>query len=174
MWQATGGATAKPFIIHYNALDIDLSLRIAPELSLKMCIVCGFNRVYEIGRAFRNEGMDPSHNPEFTTCEFYMAYADYNVLMDLTEELLRIIALKIKGSYQIKINTPNNGELIIDFEKLFQRIDIIDELEKHTGQLPPLEDTPEVTSALEIICNKFDVKVSPPKRSFKILWVLKK
>jgi len=90
-----GGATADPFKTHHNDLDIPMWLRIAPELSLKQLVVGGFDRVYEIGKQFRNEGIDRSHNPEFTSCEFYMAYADYNDLIGLTEEMLRFVANEI-------------------------------------------------------------------------------
>ena len=83
-----GGAYAKPFVTHHNELNMDLYMRIAPELHLKQLVIGGLDRVYEIGKQFRNEGIDLTHNPEFTTCEFYMAYADYNDLMDLTETLL--------------------------------------------------------------------------------------
>lgn len=97
----SGGATARPFITHHNTLDIDMFMRIATELPLKRLIVGGMDRVYEIGRIFRNEGMDPKHNPEFTTIELYQAYADFNDMMDLFEELLSSAAQKILGTYQV-------------------------------------------------------------------------
>lgn len=83
-----GGATARPFVTHHNELDMQLYMRIAPELYLKQLVVGGIERVFEIGKQFRNEGIDLTHNPEFTTCEFYQAYADYNHMMELTEEML--------------------------------------------------------------------------------------
>ena len=99
----SGGATARPFITHHNTLDIDMYMRIATELHLKRLIVGGLERVYEIGRIFRNEGMDPKHNPEFTTVELYEAYADFNDMMDLFEELLSSAAKKILGTYQVDV-----------------------------------------------------------------------
>ena len=98
----SGGATARPFITHHNTLDIDMYMRIATELPLKRLIVGGMDRVYEIGRIFRNEGMDPKHNPEFTTIELYQAYADFNDMMDLFEDLLSSVAQKILGTYQVE------------------------------------------------------------------------
>ena len=98
----SGGATARPFITHHNTLDIDMFMRIATELPLKRLIVGGMDRVYEIGRIFRNEGMDPKHNPEFTTIELYQAYADFNDMMDLFEDLLSSAAQKLLGTYQLQ------------------------------------------------------------------------
>ena len=98
----SGGATARPFITHHNTLDIDMYMRIATELPLKRLIVGGMDRVYEIGRIFRNEGMDPKHNPEFTTIELYQAYADFNDMMDLFEDLLSSAAQNILGTYQVE------------------------------------------------------------------------
>ncbi|MCI8870029.1 MAG: lysine--tRNA ligase [Lawsonibacter sp.] len=98
----SGGATARPFVTHHNTLDIDMYMRIATELPLKRLIVGGMDRVYEIGRIFRNEGMDPKHNPEFTTIELYQAYADFNDMMDLFEDLLSSAAQKLLGTYQCR------------------------------------------------------------------------
>lgn len=96
-----GGATAKPFVTHHNDLNMDLFMRIAPELYHKMLVVGGFDRVYEIGKQFRNEGIDLTHNPEFTTCEFYMAYADYQDLISITECLLSGMVHHIHGTYKV-------------------------------------------------------------------------
>ncbi len=114
-----GGASARPFVTHHNALDMQLFLRIAPELYLKRLVVGGFERVYEINRNFRNEGVSTRHNPEFTMLEFYQAYADYHDLMDLTESLLRGIAEDIVGSTTIKY-----GEHEFDFSKSFARMTV--------------------------------------------------
>ena len=110
MQPIAGGAVAKPFVTHHNTLDIDLYLRIAPELYLKRLIVGGLERVYEINRNFRNEGISTRHNPEFTMLEFYQAYADYNDLMDLTEEMLSSVAREVTGGVKIKF-----GEHEIDW-----------------------------------------------------------
>ena len=98
MQPIAGGAAAKPFKTHHNALDLDLSLRIAPELYLKRLVVGGLDRVYEINRNFRNEGISTQHNPEFTMLEFYQAYSNYHDLMDLTEELVKFVAMEVNGT----------------------------------------------------------------------------
>merc|ERR1719321_87336 len=97
-----GGATAKPFKTFHNDLSLDMYMRVAPELYLKMLVVGGMERVYEIGRQFRNEGIDLTHNPEFTTCEFYEAYADYHDLMTSTEQMISGMVKEIKGSWKVK------------------------------------------------------------------------
>ncbi|GHO95794.1 lysine--tRNA ligase [Reticulibacter mediterranei] len=123
-----GGATARPFITHHNTLDRDLYLRIAIELYLKRLIVGGFERVYEIGRNFRNEGIDRSHNPEFTMMECYQAYADYNDMMKLVEEMIAFIAQQVKGSTHI---TYQGTE--IDLTPPWPRIPLLDAIAKYTG-----------------------------------------
>ena len=124
----SGGATARPFITHHNTLDIDMYLRIATELPLKRLIVGGMDRVYEIGRIFRNEGMDPKHNPEFTTVELYEAYADFNDMMDLFEELLSSAAQKILGTYQLEWQ----GEQI-DLTPGWPRLPMHEAVKQYTG-----------------------------------------
>ena len=123
-----GGATARPFVTHHNALDMDLYLRVAPELYLKRLVVGGFERVYEINRCFRNEGLSPRHNPEFTTVEFYQAFADYRDLMDLTEELLRAVLEEIQGGTTI---THDGTE--IDFGAPIPRRRMVDAVAAETG-----------------------------------------
>ena len=128
-----GGATARPFETHHNELDMKLYMRVAPELYLKMLVVGGMNKVFEIGKQFRNEGMDTTHNPEFTTCEFYWAYADYNDLMEMTENMLSKMVHSIHGSYKIT-HTPENGEPFeIDFSPPFKRLPMMSSLEKKLG-----------------------------------------
>ena len=124
----SGGATARPFITHHNTLDIDMYLRIATELPLKRLIVGGMDRVYEIGRIFRNEGMDPKHNPEFTTVELYQAYTDFNGMMDLFEELLSSAAQKILGTYQLEWQ----GEQI-DLTPGWPRLPMHEAVKQYTG-----------------------------------------
>jgi len=123
-----GGATARPFKTHHNALGIDLYLRIAPELYLKRLIVGGFERVYEINRNFRNEGLSTRHNPEFTMLEFYMAYADYNDLMTLTEEMFSSIAGKIIGGLELSVWGHK-----IDLTPPWQRLTLEEAVVKYTG-----------------------------------------
>ncbi|RLD98782.1 MAG: lysine--tRNA ligase, partial [Aquificota bacterium] len=126
-----GGAAARPFVTHHNALDIDLYLRIAPELYLKRLVVGGFDRVFELGKCFRNEGISTEHNPEFTMVEFYMAYADYMDLMDLTEELISSLAREILGAAQVIY-----GEYTLDLRPPYRRITFHDAL-LELGKVPP-------------------------------------
>ncbi len=132
-----GGALAKPFITHHNALDMQLYLRIAPELYLKRLVVGGIEKVYEINRNFRNEGLSTQHNPEFTMLEFYQAYADYNDLMDLTEELLRLMAESVLGTTQL---TWHGGTY--DLSNPFARMTLKESILKFNGDISPdqLED----------------------------------
>jgi len=128
-----GGAAARPFVTYHNALNLDMYLRIAPELYLKRLVVGGFERVYEINRNFRNEGLSTRHNPEFTMLEFYQAYADYNDLMDLTEDMLRQLAVNVLGSSEVRSTVKNEeGEVVqekmYDFSNPFRRISVFDSI----------------------------------------------
>jgi len=120
-----GGATARPFITHHNALDIDMYLRVAPELYLKRLVVGGFDRVFEINRNFRNEGLSVRHNPEFTMMEFYQAYSDYNDLMDLTEEMLSSVAMQVLGSTSMPY-----GDELVEFGGKYARMSMLEAI-KH-------------------------------------------
>ncbi|WP_461519015.1 lysine--tRNA ligase [Porticoccus sp.] len=138
-----GGAAARPFVTFHNALDIDMYLRIAPELYLKRLVVGGFERVYEINRNFRNEGLSTRHNPEFTMLEFYQAYADYNDLMDLTEDMLRKMAQEVLGTTEVVSTIKNaEGEVLqetrYDFAEPFRRISVFDAI---------LHFNPDITAA---------------------------
>lgn len=124
----SGGATAKPFVTHHNALNIDMYLRIATELNLKRLIVGGYDKVYEIGRIFRNEGMDVRHNPEFTSIELYEAYSDYNDMMDIVEELFSKVSMKVLGT--TKVNYQGQD---IDLARGWKRITMIDSIKEVTG-----------------------------------------
>lgn len=121
-----GGANARPFITHHNTLDIDMYLRIANELYLKRLIVGGFDKVYEMGRMFRNEGMDHTHNPEYTAIELYQAYADYNDMMDITEQLVAFVCEKVNGSMKSQF-----GETEIDFTPPWKRITMVDAIKEY-------------------------------------------
>ena len=126
MHSLVGGAAAKPFITHHNALDMSLYLRIAPELYLKRLVVGGIERVFELNRNFRNEGVDTKHNPEFTMIEWYMAYADYNILMDMIEELVTHLAKKINNSEKLEY-----GNLTIDLTRPWARLTMAQAIEKY-------------------------------------------
>ncbi len=134
-----GGAAARPFVTHHNALGMDMYLRIAPELFLKRLVVGGFERVFEINRNFRNEGLSTRHNPEFTMVEFYQAYADYHDLMDLTEDMLRTIAQKVLGTTTVvNTRTLSSGEeesIEYDFGKPFERLTVVDAILRHNPDI---------------------------------------
>lgn len=139
-----GGANARPFITHHNTLDIDMYMRIATELYLKRLIVGGFDKVYEMGRIFRNEGMDPKHNPEFTTIELYQAYVDYNAMMDVTERLVCHCAEKVCGTLEIEYQ----GERV-SLARPWQRLSMVEAVKKYVGldfDNSPLEELIEAAN----------------------------
>ena len=154
----SGGATARPFITHHNTLDLDMYLRIATELNLKRLIVGGFDKVYEIGRIFRNEGMDIRHNPEFTSIEFYSAYENYHDMMDLTEEIFSKVAMKVKGTYKFSYQgqeldfTPGGWKKItmidsvkeacgVDFNKIQTDEEAMKVAKEHNVEVPTGKET---------------------------------
>ena len=170
-----GGATAKPFVTYHNELDMDLYMRVAPELFLKMLTVGGLEKVYEIGRQFRNEGIDLTHNPEFTTCEFYWAYADMYDVMDLTEELVSGMVKEIKGTYVITYHPDAQDpqkKVEINFEKPWKRIDMMEGLEEALGvKFPPGDQlhTAETGEFLKDLCKKHNVECPPPLTNARLL-----
>ena len=155
-----GGAAARPFVTHHNALDIPLYLRIANELYLKRLIVGGFDWVYEFSRNFRNEGMDRTHNPEFTVLEFYVAYKDYFWMMETTEQLLERVAVAVTGSTEVQL-----GDKMISFKAPFPRVTIYDAIKEHTGI-----DVSEMDEAqLRDTCKKLNIEVTESMGKGKLI-----
>ena len=167
-----GGATAKPFITHHNELNMDLFMRVAPELYLKQLVVGGLERVYELGRQFRNEGIDLTHNPEFSTCEFYQAYADVYDVMDMTEELVSGLTKHVTGSYETVFHTQAGEKYEVNWAKPWKRIEMIPALEEACGEkFPPGEElhTAETNDFLKRMLQKTNVECSPPLTNARIL-----
>ncbi|KAJ3943510.1 lysyl-tRNA synthetase [Colletotrichum fioriniae] len=172
MGPIAGGATAAPFKTHHNDLDMQMFMRIAPELYLKELVVGGLHRVYELGRQFRNEGIDLTHNPEFTTCEFYQAFADVYDIMDLTEELVSGLVKHVTGGYKTKFHTQHGEVYEVNWEKPWKRFEMIPELEKATGEkFPPADQlhTPETNEFLQKVLKKMNLECSPPLTNARMI-----
>ncbi|TDZ38478.1 Lysine--tRNA ligase cla4 [Colletotrichum spinosum] len=172
MTSIAGGATAKPFITHHNELDMKMFMRIAPELDLKKLVVGGMHRVYEIGRQFRNEGIDLTHNPEFTTCEFYEAFADVYDLMKTTEELVSGLVKHLTGGYKTQFHTQHGEVYEVNWEAPWKRFDMIPELEKATGEkFPPADQlhTAETNEFLKKVLKKMKLDCSPPLTNARMI-----
>lgn len=155
-----GGASARPFITHHNALDIPLYLRIADELYLKRLIVGGFEGVYEFSKNFRNEGMDRTHNPEFTCMEIYVAYKDYNWMMDFTERMLEKICLDVNGTTDVRV-----GDNVISFKAPFRRVTMIDSIKEHTG----IDISGMNEEELRDVCRRLEIEVDPAMGKGKLI-----
>jgi lysyl-tRNA synthetase class 2 len=155
-----GGATARPFITHHNSLNIPLYLRIANELYLKRLIVGGFEGVYEFGKDFRNEGMDRTHNPEFTVMEIYVAYKDYKWMMGFTEEICESVALALHGTTKVQV-----GENSIDFKTPFPRVTMTDAIKEHTGY----DISGKSEKELFEICDKLGIETTPSMGKGKLI-----
>ena len=155
-----GGATARPFITHHNALNIPLYLRIANELYLKRLIVGGFDGVYEFAKDFRNEGMDRTHNPEFTVMEIYVAYKDYIWMMNFTEEMIERVALALHGTTQVQL-----GENVIDFKRPFKRVTMYDAIKEHTG----FDISGKSENELRDICKQLGLDPDPSMGKGKLI-----
>jgi len=155
-----GGASAKPFVTHHNALDMDLYLRIANELYLKRLIVGGFDGVYEFSKDFRNEGLSRFHNPEFTQVELYVAYKDYNWMMDFTEEMIENVALSLHSSPEVKV-----GEHVINFKRPWPRIPMYEAIENETGHDLSDKDEDEIRS----IARSLHIEIEPGMGKGKLI-----
>eukprot|EP00922_Rhytidocystis_sp_ex-Travisia-forbesii_P049725 GHVS01073988.1.p1 GENE.GHVS01073988.1~~GHVS01073988.1.p1 ORF type:complete len:648 (-),score=66.41 GHVS01073988.1:446-2221(-) len=167
-----GGAAARPFVTYHNELDEKLYMRIAPELYLKKLIVGGLDRVFEIGKNFRNEGIDLTHNPEFTSCEFYWAFRDYNDLMKETEDMVSGLVKSLKGSYNLSYHPhgPDGEEVTVDFTPPFPRISMIEAIEKaSTVTLPRPLDSSECAEVMKSILLKHHVEMPHPPTPAKLL-----
>ncbi|EFH54605.1 predicted protein [Arabidopsis lyrata subsp. lyrata] len=172
MSMIAGGAAARRFATHHNDMNMKMFMRITPELYLKQLVVGGFERVYEIGKQFRNEGIDLTHNPEFTTCEFYMAFADYNDLMEMSEKLLSGMVKELTGGYKIKYhaNGYDKEPIEIDFTPPFRRIEMMVELDKVANlNIPKDLASWEANKYLIDACERFDVTCPPPKTTARLL-----